>query len=169
METPEFSEHGAAPVAPPDAAPHGGTFPVQIDGSEVLLHTQFVSGEALLAGVEKRSCAYALIQLLPHDATQVIPPDTIVDLGHPGAHRFVTQRKQLVDIYINQTDHPKPYEIQPGTHTVADILGLAGQTADGYDLFLESDGALLPLSASTPVTIAGCEVFHSQVRGGGSS
>src|SRR5580692_8080427 len=104
METPETSEHDAAPVAKPHAGPHGRTFPVQIDGREVLLHERHVTGEELLAAVDKQPCAYALIELLPHDGTQVIAPDATIDLGQPGANRFVTQHKQLVGIYINRAD-----------------------------------------------------------------
>lgn len=169
MDTPDFSGHGAAAAGQPAAAPHGRTFPAHVDDTEVLFHEEFVTGEALLERVEKTPCAYTLIQLLPHDATQVIAPDATVDLGQPGAKRFVTKHKQLVDIYINKSDHPAPYEIAPGTHSVAEILGLAGLSADGYDLFIEKDGPPLPIAADTPVVIEGCEVFHAQVRSGGSS
>jgi len=164
METPDASQQGDQDLVHPEA-PHGRTFPVQIDDQHVLLHEQHPSGEDLLEAVGKRSCAYALLQLLKHDEERTIAPDETVDLGAPGADKFRTVHKQIVTITIDGD----PYEIQRGDRTVAEILGKVGKTPDSYALLEEMDGPSLPLPSTLPVPIEGCEVFHTQVQSGGSS
>lgn len=164
MEIPETSHHSDHGPAHPET-PHGRTFPVRIDDDQVLLHEQLPSGEDLLAAVQKRSCAYELIQILKHDQKQVIAPDISVDLGLPGVERFFTVHKKIVTITIDGD----PYEIPRGDRTVSDILGKVGKTPDSYALLEEKDGPPLPLPSNQPVPIEGCEIFHTQVQSGGSS
>ena len=164
MDIPETSQHGDHGVAHPEP-PHGRTFPVRIDEEHVLLHEQHPTGEDLLEAVDKRPCAYALIQLLRHDEQRTIPPHDRVDIGAPSADRFVTVHKEIVSITIDGD----PYEIQSGNRTVAEILDKVGKTPDAYALLEEKDGPPLPLPANQPVDIQGCEIFHFQVQSGGSS
>jgi hypothetical protein len=164
MEIPDISEHGAHGSAHPEA-PHGRTFPVRIDDDHLLLHEQRPSGEDLLAAVDKRPCAYELIQILRQDQKRVIASDETVDLGLPGVDRFVTVHKEIVTITIDGD----PYEIPRGERTVADILSKVGKTPDSYALLEEKDGPPLPLPSDQPVLIEGCEIFHTQVQSGGSS
>jgi Multiubiquitin len=163
MEIPESSQHGDHGPAHPEAP--GRTFPVRIDDEHVLLHEQHPTGEDLLETVDKRSCAYVLIQILQHDEKRTIGPDETVDLGAPGTDRFITVDKQIVTITIDGD----PYEIQRGERTVAEILEKVGKTPDSYALLEEKDGPPLPLPSNQPVPIAGCEIFHTQVQSGGSS
>ncbi|MEQ1871192.1 MAG: multiubiquitin domain-containing protein [Vicinamibacterales bacterium] len=163
MEIPDISEHGDHRPAHP-GAPHGKTFPVRID-DHLLLHEQRPSGEDLLATVDKRPCAYELIQILQHDQKRVIAPGETVDLGLPGVDKFFTVHKENVTITIDGD----LYEIPRGDRTVADILGKVGKTPDSYALLEEKDGPPLPLPSNQPVPIQGCEIFHTQVQSGGSS
>ena len=164
MEIPEISQQPDHGPAHPEA-PHGRTFPVRIDDQHVLLHEQLPNGEDLLASVDKRSCAYELIQILQHDQKRVIAPHETVDLALPGVDRFFTAHKEMVTITIDDN----PYEISRGERAVAEILAKVGKTPDSYALLEEKDGPPLPLPSDQPVPIEGCEVFHTQVQSGGSS
>src|SRR5262245_18712419 len=164
MEIPDTSKHGDHEPAHPEA-PHGRTFPVRIDDDHILLHEQRPTGQDLLAAVDKRPCAYELIEILQHDQKRVIAPDETVDLGLPGVDRFFTVHKEIVTITIDGD----PYQIPRGERAVADILGKVGKTPDSYALLEEKDGPPLPLPSNQPVLIEGCEIFHTQVQSGGSS
>lgn len=164
MEIPETSPQGDRGSAHVEA-PQGRTFPVRIDDNHILLHEQRPTGQDLLEAVEKRPCAYDLIQIQQHDQKRVIAPEQTVDLGLPGLDRFVTLHKAIVTITIEGD----PYEIPRGEHTVADILSKVEKTPDSYALLEEEDGPPLPLPSNQPVLIEGCEIFHTQVQSGGSS
>jgi hypothetical protein len=124
----------------------------------------------LLSKVGKRSCAFELIVEFTHHDNYVVEPHETVDLRKPGLKGFITAHKECVTVFFGETN--KPYEIERGNRTVAEILALPkdGKTPDGYDLYIEEPGkppSLLP--ASQPVMIHGCEVFHVQAKTGGSS
>ena len=167
MEDPRVSAGDARLEAIPPGTSHARTFPVHIDDREVLLHEQFPTGTSILSEVGKRPCAWRLVQLLVHGNRQVIEPSTTVDLAEPGPERFITEPKEIVDVFIN--GRPEPYPIQRGDYSVAQILDLVGQAPDSYILFEEEDGPPLPVPMDTVVHIAGCEIFHTQVQSGGSS
>ena len=61
----------------------------------------------------------------------------------------------------------KPYSIERGERSVAEILATVGQASTGYDLYEEKTG--LPVPSNQPVKIHGCEEFITQVRGGAAS
>jgi hypothetical protein len=162
METVETSPHDDRGGAHPS---HGRTFPVRIDDDHVLLQEQNPTGEGLLAAVNKRPCAYALIQILKHGEKRTVAADDKVDLGAPGTDRFITTHKDMVTISINGD----PYVIQRGDRTVTEILAKVDQTPESYALLEEKDGPPLPLPSNQLVSVEGCETFHTQVQSGGSS
>ena len=92
-------------------------------------------------------------------------PEEKVDLRKHGLKGFITAHKEIVTIFIND----KPYRIERGQRTVAEILAKVGQTPEGYTLMEEKNGPPLPLPPNLPVKVEGCEVFHSQAQSGGSS
>lgn len=140
-------------------------FSIIVDDDRFNLDHSTVTGLELMTLVKKRPCRYALVQVIPHADDQFIDPDEEVDLSKPGVERFVTVQKDKVTIYINGD----PYEFASGSHSVADILGLVGESPDGYDLLEEKNGPPLPIPTTEPVCIEGCEIFHTQVKSGGSS
>ena len=164
MDSSDFAEH-AIDAAQPPGGPHSTIYHVHIDGSEVAVHEQHPTGEALLALVGKKPCAFELIAEFRHHENDVIEPRETVALGDHSVKRFITARKEIVTIYIEGN----PYSIERGRRSVAEILEKVGKTPDAYALLEEKDGPPLPLPANQPVDIQGCEVFHVQVQSGGSS
>jgi hypothetical protein len=147
--------------------PHGKIFLVPIDCERVKVETQHPTGELLLHKVHKRPCAFELIAEFVHCENQVVEPGETVDLRQRGLKGFITAHKEIVTIFIGGSDHP--YQLERGQHTVAQILGIVGQTPEGYVLLEEKDGPPLPVPPTTPVKISGCEMFYTQPQSGGSS
>jgi hypothetical protein len=142
----EFSQRGEeVPLAP--------AYRVRIDGEVFRIDTPKPTGELLLSKVEKRPCAFELIEEFAHGKNDVVEPDEEVDLRKPGLKGFITAHKEIVTIFINDA----PYRAK------------VGQTPDGYVLLEEKNGPPMPLPPDRPVKIHGCEVFHSQPQSGGSS
>jgi hypothetical protein len=155
----EFAERG-------EAVPHAGVYRVRIDDETVKVHTPCPTGEELLQKVGKRPCGFELIaEFYHHHENSVIEPEEKVDLRQHGLKGFITAQKEIVTIFIND----KPYHIERGQRTVAEILSKVGQTPEGYILMEEKDGPPLPLPPNLPVKICGCETFHTQAQSGGSS
>lgn len=147
--------------------PHGHVFLVPIDCEHVRVETQRPTGELLLREVQKRPCAFELIAEFVHCENRVIEPTETIDLRERGLKGFLTAHREIVTIYIGGPDHP--YEVQRDNYTVAQILGLVGQSPDGYVLMEEKNGPPLPVPPNIPVKIAGCEMFYTQPQSGGSS
>ncbi len=154
----EFADRG-------EEVPHARVYRVRIDEETVRVHTSCPTGEDLLQKVRKRSCGFELIAEFRHHENFVVEPHETIDLRRHGLKGFITAHKEIVTIFIND----KPYRIERGERTVAEILAKVGQTPEGYILMEEKDGPPLPLPPSLPVKIHGCEVFHSQAQSGGSS
>jgi hypothetical protein len=148
-----------------EEVPHAREYLVHIDGEKVTVDTAYPTGEMLLSKVGKRPCAFELIEEFVHHENCVVEPDEAVNLHKHGLKGFITAHKEIVTISINGD----PYQIERGERTVAEILSKVGQTPEGYILLEEKDGPPMPLPPDLPVTICGCEVFHSQVQSGGSS
>lgn len=165
MDSPDSVEHGAEAGARRHGGPHTTIYRVHIDNHEVDVHEQHPTGEALLALVGKKPCAFELIAEYKHHENNVVEPQETVDLADHNLKRFMSAHKEIVTIYIDGN----PYTIERGKRTVAEILDKVGKTADAYALLEEKDGPPLPLPANQPVHIHGCEVFHVQVQSGGSS
>jgi hypothetical protein len=140
-------------------------FVIQVDGHAIKVSEGTLSGEAILGLVDKRSCRYGLVRLLPRNEEKEVAPQDRVDVSEQGADRFRTYQKERVTITVKGT----AFEIAAGNHSVADILGLMGESVDAYDLLEEKSGPPMPVPPSEPVFIEGCEVFHTQVKSGGSS
>jgi multiubiquitin len=138
---------------------------VRIDGEIFKIDTANPTGELLLNKVGKRPCAFELIEEFVHRENCVVEPDEVVNLRAHGLKGFITAHKEIVTIFINGN----PYQIVRGEHTVAEILSEVDQTPEGYILLEEKNGPPMPLPPYLPVTICGCEVFHTQVQSGGSS
>jgi len=147
--------------------PEAHVYRVRIDDRIVRVDTAHPTGEALLAKVDKRPCAFELIAEFVHCDNDVIEPEEVVDLRQRGLKGFITAYKEIVTIFINGND--KPYEIERGDHTVRQILDKVGQTPDGYVLLEEKDGPPMPVPPDQPIKICGCELFYSQPQSGGSS
>lgn len=154
----EFAERG-------EAVPHAGVYRVPIDDETVKVHTPCPTGDELLRKVGKRPCGFELIAEFRHHENRVVEPHEKVDLRQHGLKGFITAHKEIVTIFIND----KPYPIERGERTVAEILSKVGQAPEGYTLMEEKDGPPLPLPPNLPVRICGCEIFHSQAQSGGSS
>ena len=154
----EFSQRG-------EDVPHAAGYRVRIDGETVKVDTPRPTGELLLSKVNKRSCAFELIEEFVHHKNNVVEPGEEVDLRKKGLKGFITAHKEIVTIFINGD----PYPIERGERTVAEILGKVNETTDGYVLLEEKNGPPMPLPADKPVKIHGCEVFHTQAQSGGSS
>jgi hypothetical protein len=154
----EFAERG-------EQVPHAKTYRVRIDCEVFKIDIRHPTGEMLLAKAGKHACAYELIAEFAHRENEVVEPGETVDIGKHGLKGFITAHKEIATIFINGD----PYPIERGKHSVADILSLVGQSTDAYDLLEEKNGPPLPVPADHPVHIEGCEVFHTQVKGGGSS
>ena len=165
VTSPDSVEHGRDAAAKPHGGPHATTYHVHIDGDNVDVHEQHPSGEALLALVGKKSCAFELIAEFQHHENKVIEPQETIDLADQNLKRFMTAHKEVVTIYIEGD----PYTIERGQRTVAEILAKVGKTPNAYALLEEKDGPPMPLPANQPVHSPGCEVFHYQVQSGGSS
>jgi hypothetical protein len=138
---------------------------IQVDNQTMKVTESSLTGEAILGLVGKRPCRYALIQLLPRQVEKEIMAQDFVDISKPGVERFKTQSKQRVTITVDGSS----YEVEAGQHTVTDVLGLVGKSVEGYDLLEEKSGPPMPIPPTEPVSIEGCEIFHSQVKSGGSS
>ncbi len=98
---------------------------------------------------------------------EVIVDDTRVDLARPGIEQFFSKAKgnpRLVKIFINE----KPYEIERGKHTVAEIKKLGG-VPQAHELSEVINGKLEPLADTATVLIKGGEQFFSCVKDGSSS
>jgi hypothetical protein len=145
--------------------PHARCYVVRIDCETVRVTTAHPTGEALLAKVDKRPCAFELIEEFVHCENNVVESGETVDLRKRGLKGFITAHKEIVTVFINGD----PYPIERGERTVAQILTKVGESPEGYILLEEKDGPPLPLPVGTPVKICGCETFHSQVQTGGSS
>lgn len=148
-----------------EAVPAARAYRVRIDCETVVVRTQHPTGEMLLRLVGKRPCAFELIEQSTHCGNDVVDPAESVDLRKKGLRGFVTAHKETVTITVNN----EPYPIVKGLRTVAEILALAGQSADAYMLLEEKNGPPLPIPVDTRVNIVGCEVFHTQVHSGASS
>lgn len=148
-----------------EAVPHAKTYRVRIDGETVKVDTSHPTGEALLAKVGKRPCAFELIEEFTHHDNDVVEPNEEVNLRKHGLKGFITAHKEIVTIFINND----PYKIERGERTVAQILQKVGKTPDGYVLLEEKGGPPLPVPPNVPVKICGCEVFFTQPQSGGSS
>jgi hypothetical protein len=155
-------EHGA-----PGAAHQHNKHQARIDHETFHVESQFMRGDALLALVGKKPCAYDLIEVFKDESqNNVVLPDEIVDLDARGLKGFITAHKEIVTISITGVAK----EIQRGQHTVTEILAIVGATPETHILLQEKDGQPpLPVPGSNPVEIAGCEVFFVQVQSGGSS
>jgi len=154
----EFVERG-------EEVPSARKYQVRIDGENVTVDIPCPTGELLLSKVGKRPCAFELIEEFVHHENRVVEPDEAVNLRERGLKGFITAQKEIVTIFIND----KTYQIERGERTVAEILSKVGQTPEGYILLEEKGGPPMPLPPDRPVTICGCEIFHSQVQTGGSS
>jgi len=154
----EYAERG-------EDVPHAKAYRVRIDGEKVRVETPCPTGELLLSKVGKRPCAFELIEEFRHSENNVVEPAEEVNLRKPGLKGFITAHREIVTILING----KPYRIERGERTVAEILSKVDQTPEGYILFEEKNGPPLPVPPILPVKISGCEVFYSQPQSGGSS
>jgi hypothetical protein len=154
----EFAERG-------EEVPHARVYRVRIDDKTFKIDTPCPTGEALLHKVGKRPCAFELIEEFVHHENNVVEPGEKVNLRKHGLKGFITAHREIVTIFIND----KPYSIERGKRTVAEILSKVNQTPEGYTLMEEKDGPPLPLPPNLPVEICGCEIFHSQAQSGGSS
>lgn len=140
-------------------------YETKIDGETVHLHTPTPTGAELLAKVDRWPCRFELIAEYHEHKNLVIEPNETVNIDNPKLKGFITAEKEVVTITLND----KPYSIDRGTHTVAQILGLIGQTPDAYILYEEKDGPPMPLPADAKIHIYGCEIFSSQPDRGKSS
>ena len=154
----EYAERG-------HEVPDARHYLVRIDCEVVKVGTPTPTGEMLLARVGKRPCAFELIEELNCGENDVVEPEETVNLRKHGLKGFITAHKEIVTIFMND----KPYPIERGDRTVAQILAKVGETPEGYMLLEEKDGPPLPLPSDKPVKICGCETFHTQVQSGGSS
>jgi hypothetical protein len=145
--------------------PHARAYRVRIDGETVRVETPEPTGEVLLGKVNKRPCAYELIEEFVHHDNNVVEPHEKVDLRKKGLKGFITAHKEIVTIFIGGD----PYKIERGDRTVAEILGKVGKTSEAYVLLEEKDGPPLPVPANRPVKIIGCEIFFTQPQSGSSS
>lgn len=145
--------------------PHAKSYRVPIDGKKVKVKTPTPTGEELLKLVDKRPCAYELIEEFVHHKNDVVEPNETVDLRREGLKGFITAHKEIVTIFIDGPGYP----IERGKRTVAEILSKVGKNPEGYILLEEKNGPPLPLDENKPVEIVGCEIFHTQVQTGGSS
>jgi hypothetical protein len=148
-----------------ERTPHGQRYRVRVDGDNYEIDTARPSEAALLALVNKRECAFELIEELRDRENYVVEPGETIDLHKPGLKGFITAHRAIVTIKLENID----YFIERGPHTVAQILALAGKTPDAYDLLEEIDGPPMPVPENRIVEIQGCEVFYYQVKSGGSS
>jgi len=165
METQQNNQEASEPNNH-EFADHGRKrFIVLVDDDRFDLDNPIVTGRELMKLVHKRPCRYALVQVFPYADDQFVEPDEKVDLTRPETDRFVTVQKETVVITVGG----EPFEVKAGHHSVAQILGLVGENADAYDLLEEKDGPPMPIPPSQPIHIEGCEVFHTQVKSGGSS
>jgi hypothetical protein len=165
METPE-NNHEASEPNNHQSAGHGHhRFHIHIDDDRFELEHPIITGREIMKLVNKRPCRYSLVQVFPHADDQFVEPDEKVDLAKPDTERFVTVQKERVAITVKG----EAFEVKAGEHSVAQILKLVGETVDGYDLLEEKEGPPMPIPPSQPVHIHGCEIFHTQVKSGGSS
>lgn len=140
-------------------------YKVCIDEREFLIHSRHPSVEELLDLVGRKLCAYALIELLQGENREVEPSDSI-DLHEHGKIGFITAHREVVTIFIKG----RPYLVKRGEYSVDQILGLAGETSAGYNLYEEKLGQPpMPVPENEKLNIVGCEVFTYQVKSGTAS
>jgi hypothetical protein len=154
----EFAERG-------QEVPQASAYRVRIDGEIVKIETARPTGELLLSKVNKRPCAFELIEEFVDHRNDVVEPHEEIDLRKHGLKGFITAQKEIVTIFINGD----PYKIERGNRTVAEILAKVNETPEGYVLLEEKNGPPMPVPPDKPVKIHGCEVFHTQAQSGGSS
>ena len=154
----EFAERG-------QEVPHASAYRLRIDGEIVKIETARPTGELLLSKVNKRPCAFELIEEFVDHRNDVVEPHEEIDLRKHGLKGFITAQKEIVTIFINGD----PYKIERGNRTVGEILAKVNETPEGYVLLEEKNGPPMPVPPDKPVKIHGCEVFHTQAQSGGSS
>src|SRR6266581_4366722 len=109
-----------------EEVPHAREYRVRIDSEIVRVDTPDPTGESLLGKVGKRPCAFELIEEFVHHENCVVEPDEVVNLRKHGLKGFITAHKEIVTISIND----RPYQIERGERTVAEILSKVGQTLE---------------------------------------
>ena len=148
-----------------EEVPHAHAYRVRIDGETVKVETPEPTGELLLSKVDKRPCAYELIEEFTHGKNDVVEPGEKVNLRARGLKGFITAHKEIVTIFIGGD----PFQIERGARTVAEILGKVGKSPEGYVLLEEKNGPPMPVPPDRPVMIEGCEIFFVQPHSGSSS
>lgn len=139
---------------------------ITVDGKEFHIHTHRPTVEQILALVDRKLCAYELIELFHDGNNREVEPGDAIDLHHRGQHGFITAHRELVTIFIKGD----PFEVKRGSHTVNQILGLVGLTSEGYNLYEEKpDCPPMPVPENAPIEVFGCEIFTYQVKSGSSS
>ena len=98
---------------------------ITVDGKEFHIHTHRPTVEQILALVDRKLCAYELIELFHDGNNREVEPGDAIDLHHRGQHGFITAHRELVTIFIKGD----PFEVKRGSHTVNQILGLVGLTS----------------------------------------
>jgi hypothetical protein len=151
-----------------EGAPDGLSYRVPVDGKPVKFKTATPTGVEVLTAVHKRPCGFELIELNVHHENLVIEPAQRVNLRKKGLKGFITAHREIVTVYFG-VPPGRPHAIERGDRTVKEILALVGLSPEGYMLLEEKDGPPVPLPEDKPVHIVGCEVFHTQVKSGGSS
>lgn len=139
---------------------------VNVDGKEFHVDTRYPTVEQILALVDRKLCAYELIEIGRDGDNREVEPGDKIDLDQRGLHGFITAHREFVTIFIKGA----PFEVKRGSHTIDQILGLVGLTSEGYNLYEEKPGCPpMPVPENTSVEIFGCEIFTYQVKSGSSS
>jgi hypothetical protein len=137
-----------------------------INGKTYRWFDQYITGAELkkLAGIAAEEQLFLAITK-PWEDERIADQDK-VDLARPGIEHFYSKKDgpHLVTIVINE----KPYEVAPGTHTVADLKTTGGVPL-AHDLDQVIGGRLTPLKDDGEVEICGGEQFISHVKDGSSS
>ena len=81
--------------------PHAPAYIVRIDGEKFRIDTPRPTGEQLLQKVDKRPCAFELIEEFAHHENNVVEPKEEVDLRKKDLKGFITAQKEIVTIFIN--------------------------------------------------------------------
>lgn len=144
--------------------PKAAKYVVRIDETRVAFTNPNPTGIDLLTAVNKKPCAYVVVQIIRNADDQFIDPNEHVDLRSPGVERFATVAKDIVQVYIDG----QKVDVARGIVPVSQIKNLGG-IADGYQLAQDVDGRLVPLASDASIDIQGCEVFESRPPAGGAS